>query len=253
MQDWFNLPRSIIYNIGYCMALLVLGVVATVLRPLKLEPATNYRLLMWYAPLLIGWARISLGVRYKVLGLQNLSTANCVVISNHQSAWETFFLAGLFKPSSSVLKRELLDMPFFGKALAMVDPIAIERDKPALALKQLLQQGKERLERGRWVIVYPEGTRVPPGAKVEFNPGAVVLAMKTGVAIVPVAHNAGTVWKNGGLKQTAGEITVVIGPAIAVANKSREELLQETETWIRSTMATLGDGTACSDLGACRT
>lgn len=253
MQDWLSVPRSLVYNLGYFTALVLLGALATLLRPLQLKSETNYRLLMWYAPLLIRWARASMGVRYKVLGLEHLPSTNCVVLSNHQSAWETFFLASLLTPNSSLLKKELLEMPFFGKALAMVEPIAIERDKPTLALKQLIQQGKDRLDRGRWVIVYPEGTRVAPGEKVDFSPGGVLLAMKAGVDIVPIAHNAGTVWKNGGLRQTAGEITVVVGPPIAVANKSRDELLQETETWIRSTLAKLGDGSDCRDMGACRT
>lgn len=253
MQDWLSVPRSLIYNLGYFIALVLLGAWATLLRPLKLNSETRYRLLMWYAPLLIRWARVSVGVRYKVLGLEHLPSAHCVVISNHQSSWETFFLASLLNPNSSLLKKELLEMPFFGKALAMVDPIAIERDKPTLALKQLIQQGKDRLERGRWVIVYPEGTRVAPGEKVDFSPGGVLLAMKTGVDIVPIAHNAGTVWKNGGLRQAAGEITVVIGPPIAVANKSREELLQETENWIRATLVTLGDGSDCRDMGTFQT
>lgn len=253
MQDWLNSFRSLIYSLGYFGALVLLGLFATLIRPLKLKPDTNYRCLMWYAPLLIRWARMTMGVRYRVIGLEHLPAKNCIVLSNHQSAWETFFLAGLLRPNSSVLKRELLAMPFFGKALAMVEPIAIDRDKPTLALRQLIQQGKDRLARGRWVIVYPEGTRVAPGEHLEFNPGGVLLAMKTGTDIVPVAHNAGTVWKSGRMKQTPGEITVVIGPVISVSGKSREELLQESERWIRSTMSELGDGSDCRDLGACRT
>jgi 1-acyl-sn-glycerol-3-phosphate acyltransferase len=205
---------------------------------------------MWYAPLLVWWARVSVGVRHRVRGLENLPSRNCVVISNHQSAWETMFLSSLLQPNASVLKRELLDMPLFGPALAMVDPIAIERQKPALALKQLLEQGRARLADGRWVIVYPEGTRVRPGAHADFNPGGVVLAIKAGVDIVPVAHNAGTVWHSNWMKLCPGEITVVIGPPITVANRSREDVQQEVERWIRTTMAALPKTSDCGSLAA---
>ncbi len=245
-----NLVRMMVYSLGYIMALLVLGAVSSLIRPLNLRPETRYRCLMWYAPLLVWWGRVSMGIRYRVEGAHNLPVRNSIVVSNHQSAWETMFMASYFKPNSSVLKRELLDMVLFGKALAMVDPIAIEREKPALALKQLIQQGKQRLQEGRWVIVYPEGTRVAPGAYAEFNPGAVLLAQKTGVDIVPVAHNAGTVWQSDWTRRGPGEITIVIGPPIKVADKTRDELLKEVETWIRATMASLPDGSNCTSVPA---
>src|SRR3990167_4783161 len=115
MQDWLSVSRSLIYNLGYFTALVLLGALATLLRPLRLKSETRYRLLMWYAPLLIRWARASVGVRYKVLGLEHLPSAKCVVLSNHQSSWEPFFLASLFNPNSSLLKKELLEMPFFNR------------------------------------------------------------------------------------------------------------------------------------------
>jgi 1-acyl-sn-glycerol-3-phosphate acyltransferase len=160
------------------------------------------------------------------------------------------FLASYFQPNSSVLKRELLNMVFFGKALALVDPIAIERQKPALALKQLIQQGKQRLANGRWVIIYPEGTRVAPGECAEFNPGAALLAIKSGADIVPVAHNAGTLWHDHWLRKKPGEVTLVIGPKISVIGKSRDEVMHETERWIRATLNTLPNGSDCSRLAS---
>ncbi|RFQ11449.1 1-acyl-sn-glycerol-3-phosphate acyltransferase, partial [Pseudomonas sp. ATCC 13867] len=99
------------------------------------------------------------GVRYELKGVENIPDQPCVILAKHQSTWETFFLTGYFAPLSQVLKRELLFVPFFGWAMALLKPIAINRDQPKLALKQMAKQGDERLKQGAWVLIFPEGTR----------------------------------------------------------------------------------------------
>lgn len=155
--------------------------------------------------------RVMLGIRYEVKGLENVPQRPCVILSNHQSTWETFYLSAQFAPLTQVLKRELLRVPFFGWALALVRPIAIDRSNPKLALKQVAKQGDERLKQGTWVLVFPEGTRIPPGQIGKFSRGGASLAVNAGLPILPVAHNAGEFWPKEGWGKRSGTIQVVIG------------------------------------------
>ncbi|NBA97012.1 1-acyl-sn-glycerol-3-phosphate acyltransferase [Pseudomonas sp. R5(2019)] len=155
--------------------------------------------------------RVFLNIRVKVTGAENVPQQPCVILSNHQSTWETFFLSAYFQPLSQVLKRELLYVPFFGWAMAMLRPIAIDRGNPKAALKQVAAKGDELLRNKVWVLIFPEGTRVPFGKIGKFSRSGAALAVNAELPILPIAHNAGKYWPKEGWGKKPGTIEVVIG------------------------------------------
>ncbi|SDJ70102.1 1-acyl-sn-glycerol-3-phosphate acyltransferase [Pseudomonas delhiensis] len=184
------------------------------------------------------------GVRYRLSGLENIPQKPCVILSKHQSTWETFFLSGYFEPLSQVLKRELLFVPFFGWALALLRPIAIDRSQPKLALKQLAKQGHERLQQGAWVLIFPEGTRIPTGELGKFSRGGAALAVNAGLPVLPIAHNAGHCWPKNGWAKHPGTIEVVFGPLIHAEGEGPRaiaELNQRAEEWVARTLREMGE------------
>ncbi|MFD1382598.1 lysophospholipid acyltransferase family protein [Rhodanobacter aciditrophus] len=181
--------------------------------------------------------RVICGVKVEVIGRDNIPSDRPVVLaSNHQSEWETYLLQVIKTPISTVLKKELLSIPFFGWGLRMVQPIAIDRSKRAGALKQILKQGKERIQAGRSVLIFPEGTRTLPGQERAFNKGAAMLASSSGTAILPLVHNAGHVWPGRTWLRYPGKITVTIGPLIEVDGKDTNQIHEEMEIWMREAM-----------------
>ena len=171
-------------------------------------------------------AKTIVGIRYEVKGLEHIPQQPCVILAKHQSTWETFFLSALFEPLTQVVKRELIYVPFFGWAMAMLRPIAIDRSNPKAALKQLAKQGHERLEQGAWVLVFPEGTRIPTGQIGKFSRGGASLAVNANLPVLPVAHNAGEFWPKEGWGKTPGTVQVVIGPALLRAGSKTPSVLE---------------------------
>jgi 1-acyl-sn-glycerol-3-phosphate acyltransferase len=188
-------------------------------------------------------AKVLVGIRYEVKGLENIPQQPCVILAKHQSTWETFFLSALFEPLSQVLKRELLYVPFFGWAMAMLKPIAIDRSNPKAALKQLAKQGHERLGKGAWVLIFPEGTRIPPGQIGKFSRGGTALAVNANLPVLPIAHNAGHFWPKQGWGKSQGTIQVVIGPlmhADGEGPRAIAELNDRAFAWISQAQQTIG-------------
>ena len=182
-------------------------------------------------------AKTIVGLRYEVSGQENIPDRPCVILSKHQSTWETFFLSAYFEPLSQVLKRELLYVPFFGWAIMLLKPIAIDRKNPKAALRQLAKQGHERLMQGAWVLIFPEGTRVPVGQSGKFSRGGAALAVNADLPVLPVAHNAGLFWPRSGWGKRSGTIQVVIGPAMRAESEGPRavaELNQRAEDWINT-------------------
>ena len=200
-----------------------------------------------YRAIVQPWCRLAVwlawrvaGIRYEVHGLENIPDRPCVILAKHQSTWETFFLSGLFSPLSQVLKRELLLVPFFGWVLALMRPIAIDRNNPKLALKQLAEKGRKHLREGNWVLVFPEGTRVPVGQMGKFSRGGTALAVNAGLPVLPVAHNAGHFWPKQGWAKYPGTIQVIIGSPLQADGegpRAISELNQRAERWIHERMA----------------
>ncbi|MCO8162377.1 1-acyl-sn-glycerol-3-phosphate acyltransferase [Pseudomonas sp. 21LCFQ02] len=187
--------------------------------------------------------RSILGIKVKVTGQEHVPETPCVIISNHQSTWETFFLSAYFSPLSQVLKRELLYVPFFGWAMAMLRPIAIDRDNPKAALKHIAKKGDELLKDKVWVLIFPEGTRVPYGKVGKFTRGGASLAVNAGLPVLPIAHNAGKFWPRDGWGKTPGTIELVIGApmqAEGTGPRAIAELNERVQAWNEATQRALG-------------
>ena len=204
------------------------------------KPLTRHR---WVT---VGWVAVMmwisrhiLGIRYRVIGQENIPAGPAVIVSKHQSAWETFGLQAIFPPLSFILKRELLWIPFLGWGLACIRSIAIDRKAGKDALSQVVDQGRERLKEGLWVAVFPEGTRVAPGVRGRYRPGGAFLAKRAGVPVVPVAHNAGEFWQRQAFLKKPGEVTVSIGPVIEVKGVRAEEVNRRAKEWIENEMTRL--------------
>lgn len=177
-----------------------------------------------------------LGLRYRVIGRENIPATPSVVLSKHQSAWETVGLQEIFPPLVFVLKKSLLMIPFLGWAFAAVKMISIDRKAGKDALRQVIDQGRERLAAGYWVVIFPEGTRMAPGQTRRFKMGGAQLAVNAGALAVPVAHNAGEFWARNAFVKKSGLVTVSIGPAIDPSGKSADEVNTLAEQWIEREM-----------------
>jgi 1-acyl-sn-glycerol-3-phosphate acyltransferase len=175
-------------------------------------------------------------VRVTVEGLENIPPDGAVVASKHQSTWETFALESWFHPQSWVVKRQLLRLPFFGWGLKLMQPIAIDRSAGREAVRQIVAQGGERLRRGRYVVVFPEGTRVPAGKRGRYRIGGAILACETGYPIVPVAHNAGEIWPRRGFLIRSGVIRVRIMPPLSSRGREPDELMAAVADSIEGVM-----------------
>ncbi|QFU03184.1 1-acyl-sn-glycerol-3-phosphate acyltransferase [Halomonas sp. THAF5a] len=235
-----NVIRSLIFYVGYFLAMLVCGVLF--LPPAPFLPlASRYRLLNLYNHFIIAWFRLACGVRYEFRGHERLPAGPCVILANHQSEWETVYLQLLHPPVCTVLKRELLNIPIFGWALRLLHPIALDRSKPARAMKQVLTQGKARLQEGLSVLIFPEGTRVSPGSRVRYNKSGAVIACRAGMPVVPVAHNAGERWPGRHWVKKPGRLTLEVGPPIETLGRTPDEVMAQAEAWIEARLAEISE------------
>lgn len=184
--------------------------------------------------------RVLCGVRYSIRGIEHMNAHlndPVILMSKHQSAWETIAYLSVFpKQLCYVFKKELLYIPFFGWAMAMLRMIHIDRsqgDKAALAVSI---QGKERLNEGCWIIIYPEGTRAPVGKQIPYRKGGARLAVDTEALVIPIAQNAGHCWPKNSYLKFPGLITVSIGPAISTQGKNPSVVIRAVESWIEAEM-----------------
>ena len=185
--------------------------------------------------------RVVCGLTFVVEGREHIPRGPAIILAKHQSTWETFALQTIFPPYVYVLKRELMWIPVFGWAMALLHPIAIDRSAGRAAVEQVVQQGRQRLEAGLWVTLFPEGTRMPAGTRGRYRLGGAILATATGYPVVPVAHNAGSFWARRAMIKHPGVIRVVIGPTIQSQGKRPEALIKEVESWIEGQMPRLED------------
>jgi len=190
--------------------------------------------------LILHWLNLCCGIRVNIIGRDNLPPSPFVVLSNHQSPWETFYLQRHLRPVSTILKKELLKIPFFGWGLASVKPIAIDRSNPRQAIKEVMEQGKQRLAAGNSVVVYPEGTRLNHGEYGPYARSGTALAVAAGVPIVPVAHNAGRHWPARRFLKHPGTITLVFGAPLDTAGGDSKALTQAAESWIKAKQREIG-------------
>ena len=191
-------------------------------------------------------ARTICGIRHRVVGTQNIPTTPHIVLSKHSSTWETLALTLFFPPLAYVAKKELLSIPFFGWGFALASPITIDRKAGTDAMQQIATQGRERFRQGFWIVLYPEGTRIPAGQRGKYKTGGARLAIELGVPVLPVAHNAGYLWPKGVFGKRPGTIVISIGKPIPPEGKDTQTLMLEAETWVEAEVARLGrpDGAA---------
>lgn len=228
--------RNIIFYLGIIPATILFTLLGLLFffLPFKMR----YYLITRWSHFFIFWAKLTCGLKYTIKGLENIPPQNAIVLCNHQSMWETIFMQVLLPSQSWVLKKELFHIPIFGWGLALLDPIAINR-KDMHSVKELIKQGTLRLKSGRWIIIYPEGTRVPLNTHHRYSRSGAALASATGYPIVPIAHNAGAFWPRGFFIRKPGTIQVIIGPTINPQGKTVTELNMLAEQWIRATLAHL--------------
>jgi 1-acyl-sn-glycerol-3-phosphate acyltransferase len=232
------LLRSSLYALYQIIVTPVYAVLALLVFPFP--AAARYRFITGWSRLMLGGAESILGIRYRVLGAENLPPPPYIVLAKHQSAWETLAFQVIFPQQVWVVKRELLWIPFFGWGLAMLAPIAIDRAAGPRALNQLLDQGRERLARGYCIVIFPEGTRIAPGSRGKYQVGGAWLAVKTGTPVVPVAHNAGELWPRRSFIKRPGLVTVSIGAPIDSRPLAPDELNRRVEDWIEGEVQRLG-------------
>lgn len=238
-----NLVMVVLRSTLYTLLQIIITPLYTliVLASFPLNPISRFRIISGWAHIMLYLIRVICGIHYRVLGIENIPKNPSIVLSKHQSAWETLAFQQIFPPQVWVLKKELLLIPFFGWGLSMTSPIAINRGSARAALKQILKQGKDRLKKGLWIVIFPEGTRIVPGKKGKYGIGGAWLATHTGVSVVPVAHNAGEFWgKNSFIKQP-GVITVSIGAPIDPTGMEANELNAKVEAWIELEVARISD------------
>lgn len=194
----------------------------------------RFALARFWGRVLLGALRFICGLDYRVEGLERLPAGCHVVLMKHSSSWETFAQTVILPAQAWVLKRELLWIPFIGWGIRLLRSIAIDRGAGGAAVRQMIDQGKRRLAEGVWVVVFPEGTRMPPGETRRYGSGGAALAAAAGVMIVPVAHNAAYFWPRRGWLKRPGTIRVVIGPPIPTAGREAREVNEEAQRFIEA-------------------
>lgn len=237
------LVRSLIFFVLMTLVVVVFGVLLTLLGWLPTG---------WKEAIANTWADVTLWLLkvvcrldYRVEGRENLPEGGVIIMAKHQSAWETIALRSIVRGRQSwVLKRELMWLPVFGWALAVLRPIAIDRSAGRRAVGKVVEQGKRYLEQGRRVMIFPEGTRTAPGVPGRYGKGGAILAEHTGMPVIPVAHNAGVFWKRRGILKYPGTIEVRIGPPIATTGRKATAIIRDVEAWIEGEMKKLPGGSA---------
>lgn len=224
--------RATVYYVGFYISTIIHSLLSLLIarwlpfeQRFKFVTAVNF----FY----IFWLRICCGVKVNITGREHLpKQGGYVVVANHQSEWETIHFQTLIRPQCVVLKQELLKIPFFGWGLAMLEPIAIDRSQRRGALKQLLTQGKDRLEKHIPVVIFPQGTRLPAGERGKFNKGGAMLAASADVPVIPMVHNAGLLWPGKQFAKTPGVIELRIGAPVYPEGKSVDEIHEAAVGWM---------------------
>jgi 1-acyl-sn-glycerol-3-phosphate acyltransferase len=241
LSEALSVARSLVFALVQSIVTAVYALL--VLAAFWVPPLPRFRFITGWCWLNLFAARWICGIRYRVIGAENVPPRDNahIVMSKHSSTWETLALNFIFPPLAFVAKKELLSIPFFGWGFSLASPITIDRKAGKDAMRQMAEQGRERIAQGFWIIVYPEGTRIRAGTRAHYKTGGARLAIALGVPLIPVAHNAGYLWPKGVLGKRPGVITVSIGPPISPNGKDMQQLMTEVENWIENEVARLGN------------
>lgn len=197
----------------------------------------------------LGCLRLTCGLGYEVEGLENIPDHGFIVMSKHSSTWETIAIQRFFRPLVWVVKRELTWIPFFGWALKAMNAIALDRGTGRKAINQLVQESRQRMDQGRILMLFPEGTRVPPGQVRPFKLGGAIVSQQTGYRVLPIAHNAGEFWPRHSWIKWPGTIRIVIGKPIDPEGKTAEQIVGEVARWILAECDRISDESQLRRLG----
>lgn len=228
------LIKNLIYWLILSVSLIVLFPFMLLAAPF---PGGAHKMAQVWVSILNWSLKNIIGLKYRLIGAENIPSEPSIICSKHQSGWETLALQEIFPPQVYVAKRELFKIPFFGWGLKLVKTIGIDRSNRREANDQLVKQGLARKNEGYWISIFPEGTRLPPGTHGKYKLGGARMAKMFEMDIVPVALNSGEFWPKDSFMKYPGEITVVIGKPIAHDSGSEAELMAECEHWIEARQA----------------
>ena len=235
LRTTFLFIRSLIFSLSMMIVTVIQSVFCFLCSPFPLR--YRYALIANYNRMIIWLLKAICGVKYKIEGLENIpKDYNGIILSKHQSTWETLLLPTIFYQPAIILKKELFWVPFFGWGLATIDPIAIDRKNKASAMEQIIQKGKKCLAEKRWILVFPEGTRIPVGKVGKYHLGGARLAVATERAIIPVAHDAGRYWPRRKFIKQPGTVHMVIGELLETKDRKPEEVMEQVKDWIENTV-----------------
>ena len=227
--------RSLAFWIAFPISILFYVVLLLVLFPLSHQQ--RWAIVQTWVRFVLWLLKVTCRLTHEVQGQENIPDGAAIVLSKHQSTWETVALQLIFPRQVWVAKRELMRIPIFGWGMALMKTIAIDRGSGREAVMQLVSKGKASLDEGNWVVIFPEGTRIAPGKRGRYRIGGAVLAEQSGYPIVPVAHNAGEYWPRRSFIKRPGVIQVRIGPPIVGDGKQAQQILDEAAEWIEGQMA----------------
>ena len=235
--------RGAIYFLWLALSVVPYGVLVVILSFVVKGDPLYWTTVGWLRQMTVA-ARWIGGIKYRVHGLENLPGADSmepmILCPKHQSTWETFALPGMMPhPLAYVFKKELLMIPFFGWAIGSLEMVHIDRSKRAEAWNKVAEQGKTLMDKGIWIIMFPEGTRTPRGSQGKYKAGASRLAVTTGASVVPIAITSGRCWPRKSFRMTPGTIEVSIAPPISAVGRRPDELMKEVESWIEAEMRRL--------------
>ena len=225
--------RSLVFT-GFFLLFTFLYAIPFTLLSVFLPIRGRFALARFWARVLLGALKLLCRLDYRVEGYENLPAGQHVALMKHSSSWETFAQAAILPPQAWVLKRELTWIPFVGWGLRMLRCISINRGAGGVAVRQMIDQGRKRLDEGLWIVVFPEGTRMPPGETRRYGAGGAAIASATGALVIPVAHNAGYFWPRRGWLKKPGTIRVVIGRPIECGDRDVREINEEAQRFIEA-------------------
>jgi 1-acyl-sn-glycerol-3-phosphate acyltransferase len=227
--------RSLLFTLMMVVATVIWSGVCILAAPLPYNK--RYFVTSRWNVFVIWAARVVCGIEYEVKGRENLPDSPVILLSKHQSAWETIFLlANMPRPLVFVFKKEILYIPFFGWGIALLRMIPIDRKQGKNAFKSVVMHGKRRLKDGQWIIMFPEGTRTQVGSQGKYKSGGTRLAVETETPVVPIALNSGECWPKNSFIKKPGKITVSIGKPISSEGQTPDGLMEQVEQWIESEM-----------------
>jgi 1-acyl-sn-glycerol-3-phosphate acyltransferase len=222
---------STLLFIGIFLSATVVGILILLSTPFPFS--VRYKIAVVWCAFVLWMSKFFCGLTYEVEGLENIDAHQpAIVLSNHQSAWETLALRHILPTQVVLLKRSLIWLPIWGWALGTLKSIAIDRENQRAALRILLEKGTACLDQGFWVLIFPEGTRTAAGEIRKFSAGGAMLAQKSGYPVIPVAHNAGDYWPRYSFLKYPGTIKVKIGPVIESKGRKAADINAEAESWI---------------------